>query len=61
MYGVFVLCTIQIARYLLIVFLLILQKMKSEVAARAIKQMNPGINVVAHQNRVGPETEGILV
>jgi len=35
--------------------------MKSEVAARAIKQMNPGINVIAHQNRVGPETEGILV
>ena len=34
--------------------------MKSTVAARAIKQMNPEINVIAHQNRVGPETEGIL-
>ena len=34
--------------------------MKSTVAARAIKHMNPAINVVAHQNRVGPESEGIL-
>ena len=35
--------------------------MKSTVAARAIKLMNPDINVIAHQNRVGPETEGILL
>lgn len=34
--------------------------MKSEVAARAVKVMNPEINVTAHQNRVGPETESIL-
>lgn len=33
------------------------QQMKSVVAARAIKHMNPAINVIAHQNRVGPETE----
>ena len=37
-----------------------LQQMKSVVAAKAIKHMNPDINVIAHQNRVGPETEGIL-
>nr|XP_008103215.1 PREDICTED: ubiquitin-like modifier-activating enzyme 7 isoform X1 [Anolis carolinensis]XP_008103216.1 PREDICTED: ubiquitin-like modifier-activating enzyme 7 isoform X1 [Anolis carolinensis] len=32
-------------------------KLKSEVAATAIKFMNPKINVVAEQNQVGPETE----
>lgn len=36
------------------------QQMKSEVAARAVKVMNPEINITAHQNRVGPETESIL-
>ena len=46
---------------ILTVLICVLQKMKSEVAARDIKQINPCINVVAHQNRVGPETEGILV
>ena len=34
--------------------------MKSDVAARAVKVMNPEINIIAHQNRVGPETESIL-
>lgn len=33
------------------------QQMKSEVAARAVKVMNPDVNITAHQNRVGPETE----
>lgn len=33
------------------------QQLKSEVAARAVKVMNPEINITAHQNRVGPETE----
>lgn len=32
--------------------------MKSQVAAKAVKDMNPDINIVAHQNRVGPDTEG---
>ncbi|KAH0629962.1 hypothetical protein JD844_012463 [Phrynosoma platyrhinos] len=32
-------------------------KLKSEVAATAVKFMNPNINVVAEQNQVGPETE----
>ncbi|XP_061473709.1 ubiquitin-like modifier-activating enzyme 7 isoform X2 [Rhineura floridana] len=32
-------------------------KQKSEVAATAIKLMNPTINVTAEQNRVGPDTE----
>ena len=36
------------------------QKMKSEVAAKAVKVMNPELNITAHQNRVGPETESIF-
>lgn len=36
------------------------QKLKSDVAARAVKTMNPDVNIVSHQNRVGPETENIL-
>ncbi|KAJ7390879.1 E1 ubiquitin-activating protein [Desmophyllum pertusum] len=35
------------------------QQMKSDVAARAVKVMNPEINITAHQNRVGPETEKV--
>jgi len=35
------------------------QKMKSQTAASAVKEMNPDVNVIAHQNRVGPETEKI--
>ena len=42
-------------------FCLFLQKMKSEVAAKAVKVMNPDINITAHQNRVGPDTESILL
>lgn len=34
-------------------------QMKAEVAARAVKNMNPNCNVVAHQNRVGPDSENI--
>ncbi|XP_059800567.1 ubiquitin-like modifier-activating enzyme 1 isoform X2 [Hypanus sabinus] len=34
-------------------------KMKSETAAAAVRKMNPFINVIAHQNRVGEETENI--
>ena len=37
-----------------------MQQMKSEVAGRAVKVMNPEINIISHQNRVGPESEGIL-
>ncbi|XP_063844660.1 ubiquitin-like modifier-activating enzyme 1 isoform X2 [Scylla paramamosain] len=33
------------------------QKAKSNTAAAAVKVMNPDVNIVAHQNRVGPETE----
>lgn len=32
-------------------------KPKADTAAAAVKLMNPDVNVVAHQNRVGPETE----
>lgn len=35
------------------------QKPKSGTAARAIKRMNPSMNVVSHENRVGPETEKV--
>ena len=34
--------------------------MKSSVAAKAVQVMNPDMNIVAHQNRVGPETESKL-
>ncbi|XP_053205486.1 ubiquitin-like modifier-activating enzyme 1 isoform X2 [Panonychus citri] len=33
--------------------------MKSEVAAKAVKVMNPQINILPHQNRVCPETEKV--
>ena len=35
------------------------QKPKSDTAAAAVKNMNPEVNIVAHQNRVGPETEKV--
>lgn len=35
------------------------QKPKSKCAAEAIKRMNPNINVIAHENRVGSETEKV--
>lgn len=35
------------------------QKPKSKCAAEAIKRMNPDVNVVAHENRVGIETEKV--
>ncbi|CAH1403946.1 unnamed protein product [Nezara viridula] len=35
------------------------QKPKAATAAKAIKKMNPLMNVIAHENRVGPETEKV--
>nr|XP_039247456.1 ubiquitin-like modifier-activating enzyme 1 [Styela clava] len=35
------------------------QKLKSECAAASVKKMNPQVNIIAHQNRVGPETEKV--
>lgn len=35
------------------------QKPKSHTAAAAIKKMNKSINIVAHENRVGTESEKI--
>lgn len=35
------------------------QQPKSSVAAKAVKMMNADINVTAHENRVGPETERV--
>ncbi|XP_051034682.1 ubiquitin-like modifier-activating enzyme 1 Y [Phodopus roborovskii] len=34
-------------------------KLKSETAAAAVRNINPHIRVLSHQNRVGPETEHI--
>ncbi|XP_067003227.2 ubiquitin-like modifier-activating enzyme 1 [Anabrus simplex] len=35
------------------------QRPKSATAARAVRRMNPNINILAHENRVGPETEKV--
>lgn len=35
------------------------QKAKSDTAAAAIKVMNPQVNIISHQNRVGPDTEKV--
>ncbi|KAF2880951.1 hypothetical protein ILUMI_25232 [Ignelater luminosus] len=35
------------------------QRSKAATAAKVIKRMNPSINIIAHENRVGPETENI--
>lgn len=35
------------------------QKAKSFTAARVVKTMNPNMNVISHENRVGPETEKV--
>lgn len=35
------------------------QRPKSVTAAKAIRRMNPNVNVVAHESRVGPETEKV--
>ena len=35
------------------------QKPKSTTAVAAAKRMNPALNAIAHQNRVGQESEGI--
>ncbi|XP_075742971.1 ubiquitin-like modifier-activating enzyme 1 [Rhipicephalus microplus] len=34
-------------------------RMKSTVAAEAVARMNPEINVISHEDRVGPETESV--
>lgn len=36
-----------------------MQKPKSEVAAKAVKEMNPHMNITAHQNRLDPDSEGV--
>ncbi|XP_062040592.1 ubiquitin-like modifier-activating enzyme 1 [Lepus europaeus] len=34
-------------------------KLKSDVAAASVRQINPHVRVISHQNRVGPDTECI--
>jgi len=36
------------------------EKLKSQTAANAIKNMNPAVNITAYANRVGPENESIF-
>ncbi|KAM9361812.1 ubiquitin-like modifier-activating enzyme 1 [Symphorus nematophorus] len=36
-----------------------IRKPKSDVAAKAVREMNPKMNITAHQNRLGPESEGV--
>ncbi|XP_063225748.1 ubiquitin-like modifier-activating enzyme 1 [Bacillus rossius redtenbacheri] len=36
-----------------------IQRPKSQVAAKVVRRMNPEVNVEAHENRVGPETENV--
>eukprot|EP00106_Octopus_bimaculoides_P013461 XP_014780903.1 PREDICTED: ubiquitin-like modifier-activating enzyme 1 [Octopus bimaculoides] len=35
------------------------QKSKSHCAAASVKSMNPSLNIIPHENRVGPDTENI--
>lgn len=35
------------------------QKPKSEIAAKAVREMNPQMNITAHQNRLDPESEEV--
>lgn len=39
--------------------LVLKQKPKSEVAAKAVQEMNPQIKITAHQNRLDPDSEGV--
>ncbi|KAH8025172.1 hypothetical protein HPB51_004185 [Rhipicephalus microplus] len=34
-------------------------RMKSTTATKAVRQMNPEVNIVDHEDRVGPETENV--
>ncbi|XP_040891055.1 ubiquitin-like modifier-activating enzyme 1 [Toxotes jaculatrix] len=34
-------------------------KPKSEVAAKAVREMNPQMKIIAHQNRLDPDSEGV--
>lgn len=35
------------------------QKSKSEIAAKAVQEMNPQLNITAHQNRLDSDSEGV--
>lgn len=35
------------------------QKPKSEVAAKAVREMNPRMKITAHQNHLDPDSEGV--
>ncbi|XP_059184316.1 ubiquitin-like modifier-activating enzyme 1 [Centropristis striata] len=36
-----------------------IRKPKSDVAAKAVREMNPWMNITAHQNRLGPDSEAV--
>lgn len=35
------------------------QKYKSKIAAKAVQEMNPQMNITAHQNRLDADSEGV--
>ncbi|XP_010609055.1 ubiquitin-like modifier-activating enzyme 1 isoform X2 [Fukomys damarensis] len=37
------------------------KKLKSDTAAAAVRQLNPHVRVMSHQNRVGPDTEHMYI
>lgn len=40
-------------------FLSLKQEPKSEVAAKAVREMNPAMNITAHQNRLDADSEAV--
>lgn len=49
----------QSPRHLQIWQLVRVQKPKSDVAAKAVREMNPRMNITAHQNRLDADSEGV--
>lgn len=35
------------------------QKPKSDIAAKAVREMNPQMKIIAHQNRLDPHSEAV--
>lgn len=40
-------------------FLSYKQHAKSDIAAKAVREMNPAMNITAHQNRLDPDSEAV--
>lgn len=50
---------ITIYQYIDFFFLSLKQEPKSEVAAKAVREMNPAMNITAHQNRLDADSEAV--